>query len=158
MAVSWVPSSIARRPCRGCCSSVSKSRWWQGCWSDLLAQHHCSQPPSGPPGTTARQELGGPSTLRKVAWVVAPITRAIRLCARCLVEIGLAPDGGQQRLPEPMSQFECHLGDGCFIEVPQGQITETNQGQKGGGQAQSRQCDPGAEAGAEPERMDPLIT
>ena len=63
---------------------------------------------------------------------------------RCLVEVGLVPEGGQQRgFPEAVAKFEGHPGHGGFIEVPQGEIAEADQGQHGSGYAERHQCDPG---------------
>ena len=62
---------------------------------------------------------------------------------RRLVEIRLAPEGGQQRgFSKPVAKFEGHLGHGGFIEVPQREISEADQGQNGSGQAEPCQCDP----------------
>ena len=57
---------------------------------------------------------------------------------------------GSRGFPEAVAKFEAHPGHGGFIEVPQGEIAEADQGQHGSGYAERRNAIQGAASGAEP--------
>ena len=83
MADSWVPSSMARRPCRATGNSVSRITLVARALERSPGRSvHCSQPPRG---TTRHDSKAGARRIvhSEGSWlccVVAPITRAIRLC------------------------------------------------------------------------------
>ena len=83
MADSWVPSSMARRPCRATGNSVSRITLVARALERSPGRSvHCSQPPRG---TTRHDSKAG---ARRIVhsegswsgWVVVLIRRAIRLC------------------------------------------------------------------------------